>query len=152
MIQLVLHFYYKNQAVTAIQGNYRCLFWEPYKIYNCSLWAECAIFENEPKSTHVKLLKHVTEILFNPQPQCILYIGQEYRYLPVMKFYIFRQKIWLLNFLRHTAQSVAFSPKNAIEPSGPWNEHLIAIWGPALICLSSDVWATESCTIGSLGE
>jgi len=66
MIQFVLHFDYKNQAVTAIQGNYCCLFWEPYKVYNCSLWAECAIFESEPKSARVKLIKHATEILFNP--------------------------------------------------------------------------------------
>lgn len=44
----------------------------------------------------------------NLQLPCILFVGPAYRYLPATAFNIFSQQIYLLNFFKHSVQSLFF--------------------------------------------
>jgi len=51
------------------------------------------------------LLKQVRLKCINRLPSAVLHIGSMYRYYPKTVFQVFSQQIFLLNFLRHAAQS-----------------------------------------------
>jgi len=39
-----LHLFLKNQPVNAVNGNSRCLFWDPNKTYTWTLWEKLRLF------------------------------------------------------------------------------------------------------------
>ena len=43
--QKTLRLGYTNQSVNGVQGNNRCLFWDPHKILEYIVWAERGILE-----------------------------------------------------------------------------------------------------------